>query len=79
MIFAILCFPVTMRNTNQKQLGEESPSSGKLWHLEAGTAAEAMEEHCLLACSSWLLGFHSFITQDHLPRGGPTVSWSLPH
>lgn len=39
-------------------------------NLEAGTDAETMKEHCLLACSSLL----SYILQDHLPRGGPTHS-----
>ena len=31
-----------------------------------------MEEHCLLACSLWLVQLLCYTTLDHLPRGGTT-------
>lgn len=38
---------------------------------EAGTKAEAVEGYCLLAGFSCLLSsLLSYITQDHMPRGG---------
>ena len=45
-------------------------------NLEAGTEAETMKEHCLMACSS---GSHSVciftpLRKDHLPQGGTTLS-----
>jgi len=43
-------------------------------NLEAGTEAEAMEEHCLLIFSP---GWSSFI-QDHLPRGDAAHSGLNP-
>jgi hypothetical protein len=42
--------------------------------MEAGTKAEAMEEHGLLACSPWLPELAFYKTQGHLPRGGTVHS-----
>lgn len=42
---------------------------GQGWNLETGTAAEAVEDHCLLACSSQLIQKLPSRTQDHQPRG----------
>ena len=71
---------VVTKHHDQKQLGRErftypnpSPSCGEVrgrtWgrNLEVGTEVEAMEECCLLACSS-LFAKPTFISQDHLPR-----------
>ena len=40
-------------------------------NLKAGTEAGAMEECCLLACSSYLAQL-AYTTQEQLPRSGPT-------
>ena len=47
-------------------------------NLEAGTEAEAMEECCLLACSSCPVQFVFLCTpgQDHLPRGDTCSQWA---
>lgn len=37
--------------------------------MEAGTEAEATEEHCLLACSPWLAQIVYYATQDYFPTG----------
>lgn len=65
------------------------------WNLETGATAEAVEDHCLLACSSQLIQNLPSIIQDHQPRAAPstvskprttspgatppTVSWPLSH
>ena len=41
--------------------------------LEAGTEAESMEEHGLLACSSWLVQPTFLQHQDHHPAQGGTI------
>lgn len=38
--------------------------------VRAETEAQAVEEHCLLACSLWLFPLLSHSTQDHQPTGG---------
>ena len=45
----VLYFQVTIYH--QRKSGQELKQD---WNLEAGAYAEAMEGHCLLACSSWL-------------------------
>ena len=44
----------------------------------AGTETEAMEQHCLLACSHGLLGLLSYGTQDHQPTGSATAVGRTP-
>jgi hypothetical protein len=71
------------KNTNQTQLGQErvclaywlqstmEESRGR--NLEAGTEAETIEEHCLLACFSWLAQpalFHNSVP--------PAQRWHCP-
>lgn len=53
----------------------QSISKGKQGrNLGAGTEAETLEEHSLLACSLWL--YH--LAQDFLPRDNPVaVGWAL--
>lgn len=41
---------------------------------EAGADTEAIEEHCSLACPSWLAQPAFFTTQGHLFEGGITHS-----
>lgn len=62
------------KHHDQKQLAEEkaylpytSISKEQGRNLKAGTEEEAMEEHCLLACSSWV-GQFAF-----LHNAGPPV------
>lgn len=70
-----------MKHQDQSNLGK----SGFIWgvhhfiieesqgrNLEAGSDAEAMEEYCLQACSSWLAQPSSYRTKDHQPRDGTT-------
>jgi hypothetical protein len=64
------------------KLPHHSPPSRKLWQeLQAGSEAEVMEEHCLLACFSH--GFFSLLsykTQETICPGlaTPKVSWAFP-
>jgi hypothetical protein len=46
-----------------------------------GTEAEALKEHCLLACSWCSLSLLFYTTQDGPVGGGapPTVAWAFPH
>lgn len=46
---------------------------GRGRNLETGTEVEAIEEHCLLACSSCLSQLY-YTIQEHHPRGGGTHS-----
>ena len=50
-------------------------------NLEAGADAEAMEECCLLVCSSWLVQPAFFIEATTTSPGmaPPTMGWALPH
>jgi hypothetical protein len=66
--------------TSAMTLGPDSiseESQGR--NLEAGTEAKAVEENCLLACSSRLLSLLPYAILNHLPRvAPPTVNGEPP-
>jgi hypothetical protein len=63
---------------NNPSLREMRDRNSSYW--EAGTDAVAMEECCLLACSSSLLSLLSYGIRDHQPRRqAPFTIRTLPH
>lgn len=91
VLFTLVDLPClrTTKNHGQKKLGEQNNYFILYFHitegsqgrnLKAGRKAVAMEEHCLLACFSWLVALLSYITQHYQPRlATMQPSWAFPY
>lgn len=69
-------FQLIFPNLQSTRKGSQNRTQGN--KLESGIDVEAVQECCLLACSSCLLSMLSYTTQDHQPRGG-TSAYGMSH